>query len=211
MLFVSASARRVMALPLLLAWLVCPCVRFMEPAAARESVRTYRVVYVAPGDVLNLRSGPSVAYPVVGAIPPGGRGVRLVGHCQAWCPVLYNGALGWVNPAYLAPEPASDEPVPPERARGYVAAAPPTPRRRGRLPSYWRVTGVAEGESLKVHEAPSSTASVIHAFEPQSACIKLAGSCQKPWCQVTFPGLNGDRLGWVNANNLAPSRSACSN
>jgi len=211
MLFVSPSARRVMwALPLLMAWLP-DLPSFIEPAAAHDNLHTYRVIYVAPGDVLNLRSGPSVAYPVVGAIPPEGRGVRLVGHCQAWCPVSYNGALGWVNPAYLAPEPASDEPVLPERARGYVAVAPPTLRKHGRLPSYWQVTGVAEGESLKVHEAPSSTASVVHAFEPQSACIKLAGSCQKPWCQVTFPGLNGDRLGWVNANNLAPSRSACSN
>ena len=202
-LVVSPSARRlVWVLPLLMAWLPS----FIE-AAAHEDGRTYRVVYVAPGDVLNLRSGPSVAYPVVGTIPPGGHGVHLVGPCQAWCPVSYNGALGWVNPAYLAPEPASEEPVLP--AHGYVAVAPPMARKHGRLPSYWQVTGVAEGESLKVHEAPSSTASIVHAFEPQSVCIKLAGSCQKPWCQVTFPGLNGDRLGWVNANNLAPSRSAC--
>ena len=153
-MFVSPSARRVMwALPLLIAW-PPDLPSFIEPAAAHDNVHTYRVVYVAPGDVLNLRSGPSVAYPVVGAIPPGGRGVRLVGHCQAWCPVLYNGALGWVNPAYLAPEPASDEPVPPERARGYVAVAPPTLRKHGRLPSYWQVTGVAEGESLKVTRHP---------------------------------------------------------
>ena len=210
-LVVSPSARRVVwALPLLIAGL--PDVpSFIEAAVAHEAGRTYRVVSVARGDVLNLRSGPSVAYPVVGAIPPGGRGVHLVGRCQAWCPVSYNGALGWVNPAYLTPEPAAEEPVLPEHAHGYVAVAPPMARKHGRLPSYWQVTGVAEGESLKVHEAPSSTASVVHAFEPQSVCIRLAGSCQKPWCQVTFPGLNGDRLGWVNANNLAPSRSACPN
>jgi uncharacterized protein YraI len=178
-----------------------PCLpRLIEPAAAHEDGHTYRVVAVARGDVLNLRSGPSAAYPVVGAIPPGGRGVRLVGHCQPWCPVSYNGASGWVNPAYLAPEPASSEPMEPERAR-----------KHGRLPTYWQVTGVADGESLKVREAPSATASVVHAFEPQSGCIKLAGSCQKPWCQVAFPGLNGDRLGWVNANNLTPSHSACRN
>jgi hypothetical protein len=74
------------------------------------------------------------------------------------------------------------------------------------LPSYWRVT-----ESLKVHDAPSATPSVVHAFEPQTGCVKLAGSCRKPWCQVTFPGLNGDRFGWVDSNHLAPQRSACSN
>src|SRR5215831_14415590 len=147
MLFVSPSARRAIGtLPLLLAGLanlpqfilpqfillqfILP--PFIAPAAAHEKVPTYRVVYVAPGDVLNLRSGPSLAYPVVGAIPPGGRGVRLVGHCRAWCPISYNGALGWVNPAYLAPEPASDERMLPERARGYVAVAPPTLRKHCR-------------------------------------------------------------------------------
>ena len=141
MLFVSPSARRAIgALPLLLAWManlpqfILP--QFIAPAAAHENVRTYRVVLVAPGDVLNLRSGPSAAYAVVGAIPPGGRGVRLVGHCQAWCRVSYNGTLGWANPAYLTPEPASEEAALPERARGSVAVAPPMTRKHGPLPSY---------------------------------------------------------------------------
>ena len=144
--------------------------------------------------------------------------MRLVGHCQAWCPVSYNGASGWVNPAYLVPEPppsaerpGSHEPMLPQRASGYLAAVPNSARKHRALPNYWQVTGVAEGESLKVHDAPATTASVVHAFEPQSVCIKLAGSCQKPWCQVAFPGLNGDRVGWVNAKHLAPSHSACSN
>ena len=51
----------------------------------------------------------------------------------------------------------------------------------------------------------------VHAFEPQSGCIKLAGGCQKPWCQVKFPGLSGDRVGWVDSKHLAPSNAACSN
>lgn len=73
------------------------------------------------------------------------------------------------------------------------------------------MTGMPEGESLKVHDAPSATAPVVHAFEPQTGCIKLAGSCQRPWCQVAFPGLSGDRVGWVDSNHLAPAPSACSN
>ena len=115
-------------------------------------------------DVLNMRSGPSIGYPVVGRIPPGGRGVRLVGPCREWCPVSYNGASGWVNPLYLAAEPAvaplvelenPDEPAVLPRASGYIAVEPPVGRKRARLPSYWQVTGVAEGESLKVHDGPS--------------------------------------------------------
>jgi SH3-like domain-containing protein len=179
-----------------------------QHARAQEGARSYRVVYVAPDDVLNIRSGPSVGYPVVGMIPPRGRGVRIVGECDEWCPVRYNGASGWVNGRYLAAEPSmaaysrddEDDDEPP---------LPRTSRKRAQLPAYWRVTGIAEGESLKVHDGPSSHASVVHAFEPQSGCIRLAGTCQKPWCQVAFPGLSGDRLGWVDSKHLSPSQEAC--
>jgi len=178
-----------------------------QPASAHEGARTYRVVDVEYDDVLNIRAGPSAGYAIVGVIPPGGRGVRLVGHCQGWCPVSYNGAAGWVNGRYLAPEPAVAA-----YARGYVAeepVAPPRARKRVQLPGYWRVTGVAEGESLKVHDGPSPATSVVHAFEPQTGCIKLTGGCQKPWCQVKFPGLSGDRVGWVDSKHLAPADTAC--
>jgi uncharacterized protein YraI len=215
MLFVFQSAgRATRALaPLALAALSA----IQAPAAAHDDDRTYRVVHVAPGDVLNIRAGPSVGHPVVGMIPPGTRGLRLAGECLAWCPVSYNGASGWVNPTYLAAEaggvsqgPAAEEAAPPQRERGEVAAAPFAARKHAPLPGYWQVTGVAEGESLKVHAAPSTAASVVHAFEPQTTCIELAGHCRRPWCQVKFPGLNGDRIGWVDANYLAPARSACS-
>ena len=153
-------------LPLLLScW---PCISGQQ--SAHEGGRTYRVVDVEHDDVLNIRAGPSVGYPIVGEIPPGGRGVRLLGHCRGWCPVSYNGASGWVNGYYLAAEPA---------VAGYVrgvcrrrSRVTPRPRKRAQLPPYWRVTGVAEGESLKVHDGPSPSAQVVHAFEPQSGCIK---------------------------------------
>jgi uncharacterized protein YraI len=171
------------------------------PAGTQEGAGTYRVVGVANDDVLNMRAGPSAGYGKVGMIPPRGRGVRIVGPCGDWCQVRYNGASGWVNRTYLAAEASyyrSDEAGEP---------APRHARKRSQLPTYWRVTGVAEGESLKVHEGPSPSASVVHAFEPQSGCIKLAGGCHKPWCQVAFAGLNGDRIGWVDSKHLAPSPS----
>jgi uncharacterized protein YraI len=185
--------------------------------SAQEGDRTYRVVYVASDDVLNMRAGPSVGYAIVGRIPPGGRGVRMVGRCRDWCPVSYHGASGWVNPVYLAPESSTarrdpddddDEPAQP-RGRGYASAEPPVARQRALMSSYWRVTGIAEGESLRVHDGPSATASVVHAFEPDSGCIKITGGCQKPWCQVKFPGLNGERVGWVDSKHLAPASGTC--
>jgi SH3-like domain-containing protein len=177
------------------------------PAHAQDATKTYKVVHVASDDVLNIRSGPSAGHPIVGTIPPYGRGVRIVGSCNEWCPVRYNGASGWANGRYLAPE----APVAARNDDDDEEATPPQlSRKRAQLPTYWRVTGVAEGESLKVHDAPSTSALVVHAFEPQSGCIKLAGMCRKPWCQVAFPGLSGDRVGWVDSKNLEPSQETCS-
>jgi uncharacterized protein YraI len=64
---------------------------------------TYRVISVAGGDVLNIRSGPSADLAIVSSIPPDGRGVRIVGACTGqWCPIEFNGIHGWVNRQYLA-------------------------------------------------------------------------------------------------------------
>ena len=165
------------------------------PACAQESERTYRVVAVDDDDVLNIRAGPSAGYAAVGSIPPHARGVRVVGPCRGWCQVQYAGATGWVNGRFLAPETGVREDT--------------DARKRAQLPAYWRVTGMMEGDSLQVHEGPSAQTAVVHAFEPQSGCIKLAGTCRKPWCQVSFPGLAGDRTGWVDANKLEPSPEEC--
>jgi N-acetylmuramoyl-L-alanine amidase len=74
---------------------------FCETAKAA----TYHVVAVATNDVLNIRSGPSPDLDVVGAIPPDGRGVRIVGSCRGqWCEINYRGTEGWVNTQYLASE-----------------------------------------------------------------------------------------------------------
>jgi Bacterial SH3 domain len=65
----------------------------------------FMVVNVAPGDVLNVRKGPSAQFEVVGGLPPGSRGVMVTGACQSrWCPVEHASARGWVNSTYLARE-----------------------------------------------------------------------------------------------------------
>jgi Bacterial SH3 domain len=65
----------------------------------------FMVVKVAPGDVLNVRKGPSTDFEVVGGLPPGSRGVTVTGACQSrWCPVEHPSARGWVNSTYLARE-----------------------------------------------------------------------------------------------------------
>jgi N-acetylmuramoyl-L-alanine amidase len=66
---------------------------------------TYRIVNVAPRDVLNIRSGPNADLSIVGAIPDKGQGIRIVGDCSGqWCEIDYRGARGWVNRQFLAGE-----------------------------------------------------------------------------------------------------------
>jgi hypothetical protein len=65
----------------------------------------FRVVNVRSDDVLNVRSGPSADFDIVGGLPPGSRGVAITTTCRAsWCQVRHGSTSGWVNTVYLAPE-----------------------------------------------------------------------------------------------------------
>ena len=69
--------------------------------------QAYTVVNVAGDDVLNVRANAGVAHPVVGAVPPQGMGVQIIGAGEQvggslWAPIEYRGIAGWVNSNYLA-------------------------------------------------------------------------------------------------------------
>ena len=72
------------------------------PVVSPGSV-SFSVYGVDDDDVLNMRSGPSEAYAIVGAIPSNGSGVRMVGPCIGlWCQIQFRGTRGWANRYYLA-------------------------------------------------------------------------------------------------------------
>lgn len=78
-----------------------------QAKAAAEPKRpadlTYVVANVERDDVLNVRSGPSTEFDVIGELAPGSRGVSITGACRSgWCPVQHRAASGWVNRTYLA-------------------------------------------------------------------------------------------------------------
>lgn len=70
----------------------------------------YKVVGVAPNDVLNIRSGAGAAYGIIGVFPPVARDIRITGRIRTlnsgavWVevrsPALPNG-VGWVNGRFL--------------------------------------------------------------------------------------------------------------
>jgi Peptidase M15 len=65
----------------------------------------FKVAKVRSGDVLNVRSGPSADFDIVGALAPGSRGIAITSACRSqWCPVRHPTVSGWVNSAYLLRE-----------------------------------------------------------------------------------------------------------
>jgi hypothetical protein len=84
-----------------------PPQKLAEPKGA--IVPLFKVANVRRDDVLNVRSGPSADFDIVGALPPGSRGIAITSACRAqWCPVKHLATSGWVNSSYLAPEGAPE-------------------------------------------------------------------------------------------------------
>jgi hypothetical protein len=90
----------------------CLCAAAVAPAHAQPERETRRsaqaafmVVNVRSDDVLNIRSGPSTAFGVIGELPPDSRGITITGDCRSvWCPVQHQSTSGWVNRRFLADE-----------------------------------------------------------------------------------------------------------
>jgi hypothetical protein len=80
-----------------------PPTKQVEPKSAPAPL--FMVANVRSDDVLNVRSGPSADFDIVGELPPGSRGIAITSECRSkWCPVRHHAASGWVNSAYLVPE-----------------------------------------------------------------------------------------------------------
>ena len=71
-----------------------------------DNAAQFQVVYVAPDDVLHVRSGPGVGNDIIGELPPDATGITITGDGQMvegslWVPITANGTSGWVNTVYL--------------------------------------------------------------------------------------------------------------
>jgi len=72
-----------------------------------KKTTAYRVVGVKSNDVLYIRPAPGNLKSVVGKIPPGGNGIKIVGRGKrvgksVWVPIVYQGKRGWVNRRYIS-------------------------------------------------------------------------------------------------------------
>lgn len=63
---------------------------------------TYKVIHVAPGDVLNVRTGPGTGYRVIAGLAPGEGCIIKTGKKRGrWVSVAHGQVKGWVHSYYL--------------------------------------------------------------------------------------------------------------
>ncbi|MFN0084264.1 MAG: hypothetical protein ACKVX9_02645 [Blastocatellia bacterium] len=79
-----------------------------SPGIDRELIAgaDYAVFELSGEESLNVREKPTPRARIVGAVPAGGKGIRVTGPSvrlgrSRWVPVLYQDCAGWVNQRYL--------------------------------------------------------------------------------------------------------------
>jgi N-acetylmuramoyl-L-alanine amidase len=145
---------------------------------------------------LNVRSGPGVAFAVVGTLGRGD-GVNLVGRNfdASWAQiVLPNGTRGWVNSGYLVPSiPIVDLPITDGAGGG---ENPPPP------PAWTGPTGVVTAFYLNVRYGPDITFGAFGRISRNQTVGLVGRNAAGTWVQIQ---IFGGGSGWVNANYLRPS------
>ena len=135
-------------------------------------------------DPANLRSGPGLAWPIIGVVPantPVEILTCLQGNTTAWCKVQYGDATGYIAAAVLAPHGASG-----------VMVAP-----------------LATRYSVHIYSAPSLGAAVLGVIPPET--VVNSSGCKKrafrDWCRVSY----NDVSGYVRRSLLKRSNAVLGN
>ncbi|MEL6289008.1 MAG: SH3 domain-containing protein [Pseudomonadota bacterium] len=73
----------------------------IERAHACACCGSYQVYNVASNDVLNVRTGPSVRFPIVTGLRNGTQCIIIQARSGNWVKISYAEHTGWVNARYL--------------------------------------------------------------------------------------------------------------
>lgn len=147
---------------------------------------------IAESARINVRSGPSVLFPVVGTLGYGTRvnkGLCIGGGSARWCEVetMDGSVTGYVSGRFLVEGTESDDDL--------VGG-----------PDYWEVVGLASNERLGVRLEPRSGSPVLATLKNREVIQNLG--CRKTgsqrWCRIrSITGM--DVTGWVSARYLRES------
>ncbi|MDH3740468.1 MAG: caspase family protein, partial [Hyphomicrobiales bacterium] len=160
----------------------------VQTGTCRAPHGKYRVRGVSSNDVLNIRSGPGSKFPIVGDIPPNGRGVAVEGcapNNSKWCIVRYNCYRGWASIRYLT------------RSGGSSGGG-------GSAARLYRVIDHIPPDMLNVRAGPGTSNRITSRIPYNGINVRVA-NCRKvsgyryKWCVVTYQG----QRGWAYARYLA--------
>ncbi len=144
----------------------------------------WRIADVARDDVLNVRQGPSVRYPIVGAIPPDGAGISR-GECTArnWCLVKFRCVTGWASGKYIT--------------LGATGGGV-------HLAKFYRVIDHTYPDQLNVRKGPGTKFRVVGRIPHNGTKVRVSkcrslGARRSKWCVVQWGGVRG----WASGRYLA--------
>lgn len=150
---------------------------------------------ISTGARINVRSGPSVLFPVVGTLGYGTRvnkGLCIGGGSAKWCEVeTMDGKIsGYVSGRFLVE--GAERPTEDDLVGG---------------PDYWAVRGLGPNERLGVRLEPRSGSTVLATLKNDEIVrnlgCRMTGS--QRWCRIrSITGM--DVTGWVSARYLRESR-----
>lgn len=159
----------------------------LQAGAASASVHAF---------FLNVRSGPGVAYGVVGTLGRGD-GVNLIGRNfdASWAQiVLPNGTRGWVNSGWLVPSiPIANLPITDGAGGGQTPPA---------SPGWTGPTGTVTAFYLNVRYGPDVTFGAFSRVSRNQTVGLVGRNASGTWIQIQ---IFGGASGWVNANYVRPS------
>jgi hypothetical protein len=173
----------------------------------------YIVANVERDDVLNVRSGPSTDFEVVGELQPGSRGVSITGRCRwDWCPVQHQSTRGWVNRIYLANDALVPPPVFGDSTIGDRAAGEGAPG--DSAPGDNAPGDNAPGDRAPGDRAPAGRAAARDPPDAPRACLTPAARALLERIESRFGPvalISTCRPGATIAGTARPSRHASGN
>ena len=146
---------------------------------------------VASNDVLNIRSGPSTRFDIVGFIRAGECGVVTGLRHGSWIWVDY-GKGGFVNKRYLRTEgegEGGDGDLSPPHGGGQRGDA--------HDPAFRCVVGVASNDVLNVRSGPGASNRIVGQIAP-GTCFVEVNAKRGRWVKISKDGM----AGWVNSRYL---------
>ena len=148
---------------------------------------------VTGGLTLNLRSGPSTSFGIVGRIPNGAT-VDVMGSAEnGFLPVRYQGTAGYASSQYLRVGAAS---TPTATATPTSTPTTPVSTPGGTTPVGSAVV-TTQGVNLNLRNGPSTGATVIGSLPP-GATVEVMGAAQAGFLPVRYQG----KTGWASTTYL---------